>query len=195
MKFIIASTAFLAAILSTAASAQRLSPAVIAVVDTDRVSRECTACVAAQAQLRTLLQSAQTRQTQLQTSLQTEGAPIQTAVTALQGRAPDAALQTRIRAFQAKENTANQELQTRTQTLRSTQENVNRQISTRLLPIINTVMTARGAAVVVDKATTLASSASLDVTNDVLAQLNQQLPSVSVTPLAAPAAAPRPAGR
>ena len=197
MKIMFAASALAVVALPTAAAAQRLAPAVVAVVDTERVSRECTACVAAQAQLRTLLQSAQTRQTQLQTQLQTEGAPIQTAVTALAGKAPDAALQARIRAFQVKENTANQELQTRTRTLQSTQANVNQQISRRLLPIINTVMTSRGAAIAVDKAATLASAANLDVTNDVLAQLNQQLPSVSVTPLPASATPPaaRPIGR
>ena len=195
MKTVFVAAATAAVALSAAASAQRLTPAVIAVVDTERVSRECTACVAAQTQLRSQLQSAQTRQTQLRTQLQTEGAPIQTAVTALNGRAPDAALQARIRAFQTKEETANRELQTRTQTLQSTQANVNRQISARLLPIINSVMTARGAALVVDKGATLANSASLDVTNDVLAQLNQQLPSVSITPLPAQPAAARPQGR
>jgi len=195
MKTLLTASAIALTAFSTAASAQRLTPAVIAVVDTDRVSRECTACVAAQAQLRSQVQSAQTRQTQLRTSLQTEGAPIQTAVTALAGRAPDAALQARIRAFQTKEETANRELQTRTQTLQSTQAHVSQQISARLIPIINAVMTARGAALVVDKSATLASSNSLDVTNDVLAQLNQQLPSVSITPLPAAAQAPRPQGR
>jgi len=195
MKTLLVASAIAIAALSTSASAQRLSPAVIAVVDTDRVSRECTACVAAQGQLRTQLQAAQTRQTQLRTSLQTEGAPIQTAVNALNGKQPDAALQARIRAFGAKEETANRELETRTQTLQSTQRHVSQQISQRLIPIINTVMTARGAVLAVDKGATLASSASLDVTNDVLAQLNQQLPSVSVTPLPAAAQAPRPQGR
>ena len=37
--------------------------------------------------------------------------------------------------------------------------------------------------VIVDRDSTLAASPSVDITNDVLAQLNQQLPSVSVTPL------------
>lgn len=195
MKTIITATALAAAAFSSGASAQKLSPAVIAVVDTERVSRECTACIAAQTQLRSLLQQAQTRQTQLQTSLRTEGAPIQAAVTALAGKAPDAALQGRIRAFQVKEDSANTELQNRTRTLQSTQANVNQQIGTRLQPIIAAVMQARGASLVVDKGATLASAANIDVTNDVLAQLNQQLPSVSVTPLPAQPNGAAPQGR
>lgn len=192
-RLLLASAAAVAAI-SAPAVAQRLSPAVIAVVDTDRVSRECTACVAAQAQLRTQLQQAQTRQTQLRTQLQTQGQPIQTAVNALNGKQPDAALQARIRTFQQAEEAAQRELATRTQTLQSTQAHVNQQISARLVPIINNVMTARGAQLVVDKGATLASANNIDVTGDVLAQLNQQLPSVSVTPLPQQPAA-RPQGR
>lgn len=181
-----------------AAIAQRLTPAPIAVVDTDRITRECTACVSAQAQLRTLVASAQTRQNQLQTSLTTKGTAIQTTVNGLPNKRPDAATEARIRAFETEQTTANQELANRSRTLQSTQAHVNQQISARLLPIIETVRNARGAALVVDKGTTLASASNIDVTSDVLAQLNQQLPAVSVTPLPASAAAntaPRPQGR
>lgn len=192
-------TSVLAAALALPAtvSAQRLAPAVIAIVDTDRVSRECTACRAAQTQLETQVNALRTRATQLRTPLETEGRAIQTAIDALgAGKQPDAALQTRAQAFQTRQNTANQELATGEQRLRSTQENVNRQITARLIPIIEAVRNTRGAALVVAKGATLASATNIDVTSDVLAQLNAQLPSVSVTPLAQPAAQPaRPQGR
>ncbi len=198
MKTLLLTTAFAAALASPAVVvAQRLSPAVIAVVDTDRVSRECTACRAAQSQLQTQVAALQTRATQLRTPLETEGRAIQTAINALgAGKQPDAALQTRAQAFQTRQNTANQELATGEQRLRSTQAHVNQQITQRLLPIIETVRSARGAGLVVDKGATLASATDIDVTNDVLAQLNTQLPSVSVTPLPATATpATRPQGR
>jgi Skp family chaperone for outer membrane proteins len=165
------------------AAAQRIGPAVVAVVDTDRISRECTACRAAQTQLQTRVNTLRSRQQALQTQLQTQGQPIQQAIAALNGRAPDAALQQRVTAFQTQQNNANQELARLETDLRSTQAHVNQQIATRLQPIVNTVMNSRGANVAVDRAVTLAAAAGLDITNDVLAQLNQQLPSVSVTPL------------
>ncbi len=59
-------------------------------------------------------------------------------------------------------------------------------------------MTARGANIVLPKGATLANSDALDVTAEVLAALNQQLPSVTVAPLpqqAAPQQPPRPQGR
>ena len=181
-KIIIGALAALVAI-PTAAPAQRLGSAIVAVVDSDRIARECTACRAAQTQLATQGNTLRTRAQQLQTQLQTQGAPIQTAVNALSGRQPDAALQQRITAFQTQENNARQELARGEQNLRSTQAHVQQQISARLLPIINTVMQSRGANLAVDRGATLAASPALDITNDVLAQLNQQLPSVSVTPL------------
>jgi Skp family chaperone for outer membrane proteins len=178
-----AALAVLAAVTPAVAPAQRLTAQPIAVVDTDRIFRECTACRAAQTQLQTQVQQAQQRAQQLTAPLQTEGQALQTAVSALNGKQPDAALTARIQALQTKQNTANQELAGREQTIRSTQQHVQQQIGTRLGPIINTVMASRGAAIVVDRGATLAVSPTLDITNDVLAQLNQQLPSVSVTPL------------
>jgi outer membrane protein len=177
----------LAAAIPAAAPAQRAGPAIVVVVDTARIFSECTACRAAQTQLQTQLQQIQQRAQQLGQPIETDAAAIQTAVRALAGKQPDAALQQRITALQARQNTANQELQGREQGFRRNQAYVAQQINTRLNPIITQVMTARGANIAVDKQATLASSASLDVTNDVLAQLNQQLPSVNVNAPAAPA--------
>jgi len=139
--------------------------------------------VAAAAQLQTQGNTLRSRAQTLQTQLQTQGQPIQTAVAALNGRQPDAALQGRITAFQTQQNNAQQELARSEQNLRSTQAHIQQQIGTRLGPIINTVMTSRGANLAVDRNATLAAAPALDITSEVLAQLNQQLPSVSVTPL------------
>lgn len=178
-----AAMAALALAAPAAAPAQRIGPAVVAVVDTDRISRECTACRAAAAQLQSQVQALRTRQQTLQQQLQAQGQPIETAVRALAGRQPDAALQQRITAFQTQQNNANQELQRSETNLRSTQAHVQQQIGTRLQPIINTVMNSRGANLAIDRSAALAAAPALDITNEVLAQLNQQLPSVSVTPL------------
>jgi Skp family chaperone for outer membrane proteins len=197
MNKILSSTALavLVATVPAAASAQRIGPAVVAVVDTDRISRECTACRAAATQLQTQGTTLRTRAQQLQTQLQTQGQPIQTAVTALNGRQPDAALQQRITAFQTQQNNAQQELARSEQNLRSTQAHVQQQISTRLLPIIGTVAQARGATLAIDRGSALFSAPALDITNEVLTQLNQQLPSVSVTPLPQQQQQQQPQGR
>jgi Skp family chaperone for outer membrane proteins len=178
-----AALAAFSAAIPAAAPAQRTPAATVVVVNTTRIFAECTACRAAQSQLQAQGTQFQTRARTLQQQLQTEGQPIQTAVNALGGKQPDAALQARITAFQAKQNSANQELARSEQTLRSTQANVSQQINARLRPIINQVAQGRGANIALDSEATLFAAPAIDVTNDVLAQLNQQLPSVSVTPL------------
>ena len=74
-----AALAALSLALPGAAQAQRTPGAVIVVVDTDRVYRECTACRAAQTQLQGMVTSARTRASQLGQPLQTEAQSIEQA--------------------------------------------------------------------------------------------------------------------
>jgi outer membrane protein len=191
MKSMIKSAALASALFVApiAVQAQAVPAAIVVVVDTQKIFAECNACKSAQTQL-------QSQATAIQQRAQALGAPLQTEAEAIQkaagGKAPDAALQTRIRALQTKESTANQEIQGRQQTFARNRAYVAEQINTKLNPIISQVMQKRGANVAVDQGATLAAASSLDVTADVLAQLNAQLPSVSVNAPAAPAA---PTGR
>lgn len=185
------------------AQAQRAPGAVIVVVDTDRIYRDCTACKAAQTQLQGMITSAQQRAQQLGLPIQTEMQSLQAAAQAAQAQqgaartAAENSLQTRAQALQTRQNTANQELQRLEQNIQSTRANVLRQINVQLNPIITQVMTARGANIAIDTGATLARSQTLDVTAEVLTSLNQKLPSVSVTPLpqAQQPAQPQPQGR
>ena len=185
-----------ASALTAPAMAQRVPAAAVAVVDTDRIGAECTACRAASTQIQQREQQLRTRAQTLATQLQTEGKPIQDAIDALKGKQPDAALQQRVTAFQTKQRTAQQELQNSERTLQSTQVHVNQQIGTRLRSIIATVAAQRGANVALSKDATLFAATTVDITDTVLAQLNQQLPAVSVTPLPQqPAQQQNPQGR
>jgi outer membrane protein len=198
-----AAMAALSLALPGVAQAQRTPGAVIVVVDSDRVYRECTACKAAQTQLAAMVASARTRANQLGQPLQTEAQSIESAGAALRNQsgaaraAAETALNTRVQAFQQKQTSAQQEVARLEQNVQSTQANVLRQINTKLNPVITQVMTAHSANLAVDTNATLARSNSLDVTNDVLTALNAALPSVSVTPLpqAAQPAQPQPQGR
>jgi outer membrane protein len=183
----IAALAASAAAIPSAAIAQRAPAAIVVVVDSDRIYRECTACKSAQGQLQAKVTALQTRQKTLADGLRPEGQSIQTAIRALNGKDPDAALRTRVQAFQAKEEAANKELQNGQTNLQSIQANVLRQINAKMSPVINQVMTARGANIAVDVGATLAHAQATDVTADVLAGLNAALPSVSLTPLPASA--------
>ncbi|HEX8481756.1 MAG TPA: OmpH family outer membrane protein [Allosphingosinicella sp.] len=185
------------------AQAQRAPGAVIVVVDTDRIYRECNACRTAQTTLQGQITAARTRAQQLNQPLDTEAQSIQTAGNALRNQtgaartAAETALSTRMQQFQQRQTAAQQEVARLDQNIQSTQAHVLRQINARLVPAINQVMTARGANLALDTNARLTSAPALDVTNDVLTALNASLPSVSVTPLpqAQQPAQPQPQGR
>jgi Skp family chaperone for outer membrane proteins len=183
MKTRIAAALIAASALAAPALAQRAPAAVVVVVDTDRIYRDCNACRAAQTQLQTQVTNLRNRQTTLEGQLRPEGQAIQTAVTALAGKQPDAALQNRVKTFQQRQDQANQELAKGQQNIQSIQANVVRQINEKLQPAINQVMTQKGANLAVDVGSTLAHGTAINATNEVLAALNTALPSVSVTPL------------
>jgi Skp family chaperone for outer membrane proteins len=179
-----AALAALALSAPAAAIAQRGGSAPdILVVDIARISTECNACRTAAASLQSQTTALQQRQQQLAQQLQTAQAPIEASINALAGKQPDAALQGRIRAFETQRNTAAQELQSRGQQIESIGANVNMQIDTRLRAILEQIRAQRNATVVLAKGATWASLPAADVTAEALAALNQQLPSVSLTPL------------
>ena len=171
------------AIVPAAAQAQRVPAAAVAVVDTDRISQSCTACRAASATLQSQETTLRNRAATLQQQIQAAGGPLQTQVAALNGKDPDAALRAKITAFQTQQQSAQQELAQGQQRLQSTQANVNQQISAKLQQIVSTIAGSRGANVVIAKGDVMYAASTVDITNEVLAQLNQQLPTVSVTPL------------
>jgi len=191
-----ASAVFLAA---APASAQQLPAAVIAVANIDKASNECNACKTALASLQSQLNAIKTLQTQLGTPLEAEQKTLTTAVQALNGKEPDAALAGRIQAFDRKQQDANRQLAARDQAFQNNRAYVMQQIGAKLEPALTTVMAKRGATMIVDSRVALQASPALDVTNDVIAQLNSTLSSIATTApaaAAAPKAAPaKPAGR
>jgi outer membrane protein len=186
-----AALAALAIAAPTAAQAQRTPAAVVVVVDTDSIFRDCTACRAAQPQLQGLVTAARTRAQQLGQPLQTEAQSIKEAADAAQKQsgaartAAETALNTRAQAFQQRQTAAQQEIAGLEQNVQSTQANVVRQINAAVGPIYSQVMAAHGANLAVDVNATLAHASAVDVTAEVLNALNAALPSVSVTPLPA----------
>jgi Skp family chaperone for outer membrane proteins len=182
MKTLLFSAIAAASVLAPAAAgAQAVPAAVVAVVDLARVTADCTACKTASAALRGQLTAYQNRERSLTTPLETEQKAIQTAINALNGAQPDAALQARVRAFDQKRQQAAQQLQREQAQLERNQAHIRQQIATRLAPIYQQVMQRRGANLLVETSTTLATASSVDVTSDVLTALNSALPSVQTT--------------
>jgi Skp family chaperone for outer membrane proteins len=189
MKKLLVMAAFAAALLAPAAAgAQAIPPAVVAVVDLEKVQSDCTACKTAQAALQGQINALQNREKALSAPLETEGKAIQAAVSALNGKEPDEALKARMRAWSAKRDQGAQEIATQQQQIQRNQQYIQKQIVDKLGPIYTQVMQRRGANILVEMGTTLASNSSVEVTNDVVAALNAALPTIVTT-----APAPKPA--
>jgi outer membrane protein len=162
-------------------SAQALPGAIVAVADVDRVTAECNACKTAVASLRSQAQTLQAREKALADPLAAEQKSIQTAIDALAGKEPDAALKTRVTQWQTRQQNAATELQRSQQQLQRNQQYIQQQVAAKLGPIYQQVMQRRGANILVDTNATLAAANSVDVTNDVLAALNAALPTIATT--------------
>jgi Skp family chaperone for outer membrane proteins len=133
------------------------------------------------------------RQT-LNTQLQPERTQLQTAVNALAGKQPDAALTQRIQAFQQKEVNAAQELERQQTQIQRNQAYISQQINTKLAPLLQPAMDRRGANILMDSGSAIRFATTVDITNDVLAALNAALTSV-VTTAPAQAQQTNPQGR
>ena len=195
MKKIALSLAIAVGALTVPGPAMAQQRAPILVVDTDRILNECTACKAAATQLQSQVQQGRTRAQQLETTLKPEAEALEKAVQALGTRQPDAALQARIAAFRQRQQQGSTELSNRESSLQSTQAHVQQQIGRRIVQIVEQSRARRQASVVLSKGNTLASETAIDITAEVLAAVNQQLPSVSVTPLPQQQQPSRPQGR
>ena len=180
-----------ASALATPALAQRVPAAQVAVVDLDRVGRECNACKSAGAALQSQVTAFNNRRQTLNTQLQPERTQLQTAVNALAGKQPDAALTQRIQAFQQKEVNAAQELEKQQNQIQRNQAYISQQINAKLAPLLQPAMQKRGANVLLDSGAAIRFVPAVDITNDVLASLNAALPSVATTAPAQPATNPQ----
>ncbi len=170
--------------LTAPAMAQALAPAVVVIVDLERVANLSLAGKAATTELQARVATLQARARTLQASLKTEADAIQAgqANKSLAG----AALQTRAQAFAQKQQAAQQELQRGDQELQRARQFVIKQITDAAQPHITSSMRERGASIAVNKNAVLQHAAGLEVTDAVLAKLNAALPKVSTTPPAAP---------
>lgn len=181
-------TALVALAMTTAtvpAAAQKLSPAVIMVVDMERVINESAAGQKASTELQSKVNALQTRGQALQSKLQQEAKAIQDGQQnkSLQG----AALEQRVKAFQESQESARNELGQLEQQIQASRNHVMKQISDAATPIITEVMRERGATIVLDQDATIQHTGSVNVTNDIIARVNTNLPNVSTTPPAQPA--------
>lgn len=111
------------------------------------------------------------RKEALEAQLNAEGAELEGQEVIL----PPDAFKQKVEAFQRKARLADQELQQYRQTMVRAEQNANLEITNNLKPIIRQIMSDVGADIVLDKSLVYIAGTGFDVTDRVVARLDQQV--------------------
>ena len=185
MKTIIKAALLSAAPLALAVPVASQAQAVdgIAVADIQGAVQKSAAFITAMNQMKT------TYATQIATfetrskALQAEIAPLVTAFQAAQkANSPQATLQTQYNAIQTKQQAAQAELQRLSAPIARAQGYVEEQIGAKLDVAIKAAMVAKKVNLVLNPQATISYQPSVDITDAVVAELNRNVPAVSITP-------------
>lgn len=160
-------------------AAQQLSPAVIVIVDLDRVVQESAAGKTASIEIQGQITGLQNRANTLRQQLKRDADEIQAGQANKTLTGP--VLEKRTREYQEKQGAAQMELQRIEQDIQRARQYVVQQINAAAQPIITQIMREKGAHIALTEGATLQHSAALNITNDVIARINQSLPRVSAT--------------
>ena len=186
MKHMFKSAAIAAALLATPLAAplaaQTLPPAVIVVINMEQVYAGSAAGKQAQIELKTKIDAIQARANTLRTQFGAEEDALAKAQPAPTNAAARPAWEAKVRVFQSRQQTAQTELSNREKEFQASRQYVLKQITDASNPIMTTIMRERGASIAIPEGATLQHSASIDVTNDLIARLDKSLPRVSTTP-------------
>ncbi len=191
------------AALPTVASAQAAAATDVAVANLDEAVGKSNAWVLAANQIKITYKAQIDAYEARSRALSAEIQPLVTAFQAAQ-RAPtpnQAALQQQATAIQAKQQAAQREVATLSAPFDRATAYAQEQIAGKLDAALKAAMVAKRIGIVLQPQATISYQPARDITNDIVAQLNAMVPSVTITPPAnwqpggqgAPPAAPAPA--
>ncbi len=158
-------------LISQAPAMAQSVDAKIITVDFDRVTRDALVAKDVAAQLQKERLAIEARANNLQTSLQAE----RQALESQRNIIAQEAFQQKAQEWEAKGRQAQQEVASLNQRLQASAQQANLEIQRGLRPIIQDVMTQKGATMVLDKALVYHSVGGMDVTTEVIDLLNQKM--------------------
>lgn len=164
--------------LASPAAAQVAVADLNAAVDQSNAMK--TAATQIQAQYKTQIDAANTRQQALQAQLQPLAQEIQT----LQANpsTPPATLQAKVTAFQQRRDAAAKEMQGLTASFNRPAAYAQEQIADKLDAAVKAAMAAKNVTMLVRPDAVMVALPAANITNDVIAQLNNTVKTVSITP-------------
>ena len=173
--------------------AQTLPAAVVAVIDTQKIRTDSLAGRDFSRQVEVIQAEFQTEYNKISEELKKEEAELQNKRALMTPEAFEAAR----KQFAAKYQDAQQNLQEKQRNINLAISKANNELSRALLPIFQRITEARGANVLVERSQIVLPAPKLDITDDVIVELDKVLPTLEVkvtdagsSAAAAPAAAP-----
>lgn len=178
------------------AMAQRGAAASVIVMDYQRIISTSVAGRDLEARIRQIAEQMQAELQPESTAVQQEAQALQTAT---QGRSQDqiqrdSALRTRVQAFETRANALRQQQVARARDLEYTRQQAFNEFNRQLEPIVQEVMEARRAGVVLDRAGVQLVAEGVDATADIISRLDQRVRTINVTRQTAPAPQQQPNG-
>jgi Skp family chaperone for outer membrane proteins len=180
MKTLLKAAVAVAALAAVPAAAQ----AQVAVADLAAAVDQAAAMKAAQTQIQTQYKTQIDAFNARQQALATELQPLQREIQTLQGNTatPPATLQQKVTAYRTREQTAQRELAGLASPFGRPSAYAQEQIADKIEPAVRAAMTAKRVTVLLRPEATLLALPAADITQDIVAQLNATVKTVSITP-------------
>jgi len=173
-----------AAALAASPLALSQASAQVATANLEAAVSQSAAMATARTQIQTTYKAQIDAATARQTALQAQLQPLATEIQTLQGNpaTPQATLQAKVTAFQQREQAAQKELATLAEPFQRPGAYATEQIADKLDAAVRAAMTAKNVTILIRPDAVMAVLPAADITADVVAQLNAQVKTVSITP-------------
>lgn len=162
--------------LTGGSRAQELPQAVVAVVDTQEIRRESLAGQDFSRQVKAIQAAFQAEYNKVSQSLKKQEAELQRQRAILSQKA----FQKRRQAFAQKYQKAQQQLQEKRRQINQAINKASNELTRALMPIFQKIAEERGANIVVERSQIVLPAPELDITDEVIAELDKVLPSIEV---------------
>ncbi len=171
----IAAVGFMPSLIPSFAYAQQQAP-VVAIVDLQGIIRTSQAAESVRQQLAEKLKIAESEVKAIEDQLRSE----EDSIVKQRSSLSDDAFESKKNEFQTKLSDANREVGLKRRSLDVAYRTAGREIEDTVVKIIEQIASDRGATLVMNSAALILFDPSMDITNEVLDQLNVELPSVEL---------------
>lgn len=165
--------------VAAASTASAASPAVILIVNTEQIFSQAKVGVSVRDQIQDMARKLQAEDKKAQDAIEAEAKKL----TEQRALLSPEDFKKKIEALQKKDEIHQRMMSRKGQELKLAADNARREIEAAIRPIFQAIMDKNGATILLDQSVVLAGGVDLDVTAEVLKQLDAKLTTVTVKPV------------